>query len=194
MVVKKQPKKEPDDKLKVLLEDLASLEGYINDLFSFLPLPVCLVSPLGVILEANPAFERVAGYSTVEVIGEPIEKFFDQKEIDNLYQATVKSGFAQAQEIHIITKDKKVLPVSAAANLRRNEGKEIIGYFLSFFDLSDIKQYENDLQAAKKTLEIRVRELEKFQALTVGRELKMLDLKRENERMRKELGKIKTGA
>ena len=193
MVAKKQLKKEQDDKLEVLLEDLASLESYIKDLFSFLPSPVCLVSPLGVVLEANPAFERVAGYQTVEVIGEPIEKFFDQKEIDSLYQATVKSGFAQAQEIHIITKDKKVLPVSAAANLRRNEGKEIIGYFLSLFDLSSIKKYENDLQVAKKSLEIRVRELEKFQALTVGRELKMLDLKRENERMRKELGKIKTG-
>lgn len=50
--------KQKDKKIALLLEDLLILEVYIYDLFNFSPLPICFVSPIGVVLEANPAFER----------------------------------------------------------------------------------------------------------------------------------------
>ncbi len=53
--------KDRDKKITLLLADLASLEDYINDFFNFSPLAICFVSPLGVILEVNPAFEKISG-------------------------------------------------------------------------------------------------------------------------------------
>ena len=47
------------------------------------------------------------------------------------------------------------------------------------------------LEVKKKELQERVEELEKFQKLTVGRELKMIELKEELQRLRKELEKFK---
>jgi len=181
-------------KSDIFLDDLAFLEGYIKDLFSFLPLPVCLVSSLGVILDSNPAFEKISGYSLTEVIGHSTEDFFVKEEINELSCETIGKGFVKGKEISLLARDKRKVPVSAATILRKSDQGEIIGYFISFFDLSDIKKYEKELQEAKMVLEIRVTELEKFQKLIIGRELKMVELKEENEKLKEELERHKSGA
>jgi PAS domain S-box-containing protein len=64
--------KSEEEKISILLEDLTSLENYTRDLFNFLPNPVFLLSPARIILEVNPAFEKITGYKTEEIIGKPI--------------------------------------------------------------------------------------------------------------------------
>jgi hypothetical protein len=68
--------------------------------------------------------------------------------------------------------------------LRKSEEGEIIGYFLGFFDLTEIKKTEAELR-------YRLEEVEKLQRLVVGRELKMIELKEEIERLKRELEKYK---
>lgn len=184
---KNQNKDKVNDKVVALLEDLAFLESYIKDLFSFLPLPVCLVSSLGVILDVNPAFEKISGYPNVEIIGRAVEGLFHKEEIEVLYRETETTGFVKAKEIKLVAKDQKEIFVSAATTLRKSEAGEIIGYFIGLFDLTDIKKYEKELQEAKKVLEVRVRELEKFQRLTVGRELEMIELKKNIEKLKEQI-------
>ena len=148
------------DKISVLLEDLSSLESYANDLFSFLPLPVCLVSSVGIILDVNPSFEEISGYKIEEIVGNSAEKVFKKKEIEELSKEILEKGTVKTREISIFAKDKKEIFGSASATLRKTEEEESVGYFLSFFDLTEIKEREKDLQNTQSALTNMIEDVE----------------------------------
>jgi len=135
-----------------LLEDLSSLESYARELFSFSPLPICFASPIGVILEINPAFERLSGFGAYEIIGEPIESFFKKEDILNLSKETLEKGFVRERELHFNTKDKGEIIVSAFSQIRKVKEGETIGYFISFFDLTEVKKSEIELKDSQTAL------------------------------------------
>lgn len=143
-------KKEAEEKrVSNLLEDLSLLEAYARELFSFSPLPLCSVSPIGVILEANPAFERISGYSIYEVVGEPVEKLFDKREIEEVSKETLEKGFIEAKEVSLLTKDRRKALVSAFSQVKKNPEGETVGYLLGLFDLSTIKKTESALKSTQ---------------------------------------------
>lgn len=200
---------EYEKKISVLLDDLTSLESYIHDLFNFTPLPLCFISSNGVILEVNPAFVKLTGYSQEELIGESINKIFETEKIDKIKNETLKKGGVSGEEIILFAKNKKEIPVSISSQTRKSEG-EIIGFFLALFDLTEIKRNEEEkivalirqkalaLDAQKKanaleqkTIELqqKIAELEKFHQIAIGRELKMIELKKEIKKLKKELQK-----
>jgi len=100
---------EKEKKIALLLEDLASLENYVHDLFDFSPLPISFVSPLGVILEVNPAFERISGFGFDELVGEPASKIFEKEKIEELGSQILKKEDIAEREIKLFTKEKKSL-------------------------------------------------------------------------------------
>ncbi len=172
-------KKENDDKKKIseLLDDLASLENYTKELFSFSPLPTCFISPIGVILGANPAFEEISGYNIYELIGKPIEELFSKEQSEKILKGTKKD---ESREMILFNKKREKIPVSVLARLRKTKEGEVTGSFVGFFDLTKIKKSERQLQE-------KIEELEKFNKFAVGRELKMTELKEEIKRLKKEL-------
>jgi len=151
---KMEVKKNKDEKkISILLEDLAALEGYTRDLFSFLPLPVCFISSIGVILEVNPAFEKISGYKIDEIIGRSAEDIFGKEGLKRLLKDAQEKGFIRAREATIFTKERKKIPISSSVTLRKGKGEEITGYFIGFFDLTDVKIYQRDLEEKSKGLE-----------------------------------------
>lgn len=140
------------NKIAVLLDDLASLESYARDLFSFLPLPVCLVSSIGIVLETNPALEKISGYQTEEIIGNPLEKFLGNLDAKKLVKETLEKGLLSSWEITLSTKDKKKVYTSVSTLLRKNEQGEVIGFFASFFELTTIKENEQELRKSQSAL------------------------------------------
>jgi PAS domain S-box-containing protein len=72
---------EENKKISLLVEDISLLQNYIDDLFNFLPIPICFISPRKVILEANLAFNEISGYTTEEIIGKSIEEIFKKKKL-----------------------------------------------------------------------------------------------------------------
>ncbi|MCP6718396.1 MAG: ATP-binding protein [Patescibacteria group bacterium] len=141
-----------EKKLALLADDLASLENYIHDLFSFSPLPICFISPIGVVLEINPAFEDISGFKSYEVIGEPIEQVFDKKQAESLTKETLKQGFIAGKEMSFSPKAKDKMSVQVFTRARKDEAGEVVGYFLGFFDLTKIKEAEGELQQAQLAL------------------------------------------
>ncbi|XOB41230.1 MAG: ATP-binding protein [Candidatus Nealsonbacteria bacterium] len=141
-----------EKKLSLLADDLASLESYIHDLFSFSPLPICFVSPIGVVLEINPAFENISGFKSYEIIGEAIEKVFKKDEAENLTKDTLEKGIVKGKEMTFSPKGKEKIFIQAFTRVRKDEKGEVVGYFLGLFDLTKIKEGERELREAQLAL------------------------------------------
>lgn len=141
-----------DKKINLLLEDLSSLEDYVHDLFTFSPLPICFVSPLGVILEANPAFLKVSNYGFGEIVGEAIENLFEKQAIRKLSRETLKKGFIEGEEMKFFRKDKESMICQVFTKTRKDEQGRPVGYFLGLFDLAGVKKSEEELKAAQSAL------------------------------------------
>jgi len=157
MVKKKQkePKKRSqknEGKISSLIEDLSLLESYAKEIFSFFPLPVCFVGSNGVILESNPRFEKISGFSTYEIIGAPIEKFFKKEEIEKLSKETFNRGFVEGRDACFFPKNREEIIVSAFSQERRDKTGQLIGYFLGLLDLTDIRKAEKALRDTQTAL------------------------------------------
>jgi len=83
-------------------------------------------------------------------------------------------------EIEILNKDKKSIPVSVNAAAIKNK-QNIMGFAIVMRDISHTKGLIKNLEESNE-------ELIKFKRLTVGRELKMIELKKEIERLKKLVG------
>jgi len=140
---------ESSEKIAILLEDLTLLEDYIRDLFSFSPLPLCSLTPRGVILEVNPAFEELSGYKIYEIIGSPIERLFDKEKISEVSQETLEKGAVKTRELTLFTKDKGEVPVSIFSKTRKSPEGEAVGYFLGLFNLTETEETEKGLRGAQ---------------------------------------------
>jgi len=178
--MKEENKNSQEREIKLLLEDLRILESYAEELWRFLPIPVCLTNPPFNIVNASKALEEKSGYKGLEIIGENLNNFLkDFEEIKK--ELAIKETLSSQEEI-FLTKGKKEIPVSLSAKTRKDEKGDITGYFFAFIDLTEIKEKEKELQK-------KIGELEKFQKISIGRELKMAELKKEIERLEKEIRK-----
>ena len=157
MVIKNTSQDEKDRKISVLLKDLNSLETYINDIFIFSPLAFCFVSPLGVILESNSAFQKISNFSFDEIIGKVIEKLFKKEEIEKLLKETTEQGIVEGKEMKFFPKGKIEIPTHVFTRIRKDEKGKTVGYFLSLFDLTKIKKTERE---AKKALMNMLKDVE----------------------------------
>lgn len=172
-----QTNKEKDKKIEVLMEDLVSLENYILELFTFTPAPICFISPIGVILEFSPAFEKISEYRFYEVVGEEIGAILGETESKELVAETLGKGGVWAKEMTLLTKTKRRVPVSVFSRARKDEDDKIVGFFVGVFDLTEVKNTQGKLQE-------KIEELERFRKIAIGRELKMVALKEELRRLK----------
>ena len=148
----KNKEKKKEERIKLLLEDLASLESYIHDLITFTPLPIAFVSPLGVILEANPAFEEISGYSTFRLPGKQIETLFGKEKAEEIINQTIEKGKISSREFFFYPKEKTKRIVLVFTKTRKDEKGEIVGFFLSIFEITEQKKIEKELRDTQVAL------------------------------------------
>lgn len=189
--------KELLDELERTREDLEDLEKYVQDLFAFLPLPVCALSPQNVIIDGNLAFENLTGFKNFEFIGQPLANFFVEKEeIEKMLNEVKEKDIIENKEFTLLTKEKKQILVSVSIGARRERNGEFIGSFVGILDITELKRYQRELEekVRERTRELqeKIAELEKFQRLAVGRELKMVELKKEIEKLKEKLQKLES--
>ena len=190
MAQKKRLKSEKES--KQTMEDLEDLVSYIQDFNFFLPIAVCSISPNRNIIDINRVFEELTDYKPLEIIGKSVKTLFlEEDKIDKIINESIKKKTVRSRELTLISKDKKKILVDISVSVREDKKGNSIGYFVSITDITEIKKFQESLeeQVKERTKELqdKIRELEKFQKITVGRELKMIELKKEIERLKNEL-------
>ncbi len=149
--------------LERIKEDLDDLQRYVDDLTMFLPLAFCTVNPLNLILGVNQSFKTLAGYGEMESIGNSIDFLFVEKsKIAELKEEMPTREDSFRQELTLIKKDKKQIPVSISTLARRDNDGNFLGYFLTITDISETKEFQKKLEekVSEKTEELEAKNAE----------------------------------
>jgi PAS domain S-box-containing protein len=150
--------------------------------------PLVTISPEGKITDVNQATAKVTGVRREELIGTDFANYFTEPEkAREGYQQTFARGFVTDYPLTIRHRDGRLSHVLYNASVYRDVNNNVLGVFAAARDITPLKRAEVEL-AAQRTRELeRLAELERFQKLTVGRELKMIELKKEVEELKRQL-------
>jgi PAS domain S-box-containing protein len=148
--------------------------------------PLMAISLEGKITDVNEATIKVTGVARERLIGTDFSDYFTEPDkASEVYQRVFAEGMAVDYPLTIRHRDGALTDVLYNASVYRDAGGNVLGVFAAARDITAQKQAQVEIaEQLDKELE-RLAELERFQRLTVGRELKMIELKREIESLRR---------
>jgi PAS domain S-box-containing protein len=142
--------------------------------------PLVTISPEGKITDVNEGSIKVTGVSREKLIGTDFSDYFTEpKKAREGYQRVFAEGFVTDYPLTIRHKADRLTDVLYNASVYKNDRGEVLGVFAAARDVSAQKKAEAEVAEQRSRELDRLAELERFQKLTVGRELKMIELKKE---------------
>jgi len=154
---------------------------------------VAVVDLEGNLLFLNDAFAVMHGYTPDELIGKHLSIFHIPEQMPAVEAANreiLEKGKFSGKIWHV-RRDGTVFPSLMHNSVLRDDAGDLIGMIGTLRDITDIEETEDALNKSKEELNKRIRELEDFYNLAVGRELRMIELKKEIESLKEELQKYK---
>ena len=149
--------------------------------------PLVTISGDGKITDVNEATIRITGVPRGQLIGTDFSNYFTEPErAREGYQQVFAKGFVTDYPLTIRHKDGRLTDVLYNASVYKDTGGKVLGVFAAARDVTARKKVEEELAEQRRRELDRLAELEKFQKLTVGRELKMVELKKEIEELKAE--------
>jgi PAS domain S-box-containing protein len=139
------------------------------------------ISPEGKITDANQATVKLTGVPREKLIGTSFSDYFtDPKKAEEIYQLVFTEGMAVDYPLTLRHRNghETLTEVLYNASVYRDAAGKVLGVFAAARDVTE------QMQAQREATE-RLDRLERFQRLTVGRELKMIELKKEIEYLKK---------
>ncbi len=148
--------------------------------------PLVTISPDGKITDVNEATIKVTGVLRERLIGTDFSNYFTEPgKAREGYQRVFSEGSVTDYPLTIRHRDGRLTDVLYNASVYKDASSKVLGVFAAARDVTGQKRAEAEVaEQRSKELE-RLAELERFQKLTVGRELKMIELKKEIEELKK---------
>jgi PAS domain S-box-containing protein len=146
------------------------------------------ISPEGLITDANEALVKATGIPRQELIGTTFSDCFTEPEkAEKIYQLVFAEGMAMDYPLtlHHQNGHKTLTEVLYNASVYRDAAGKVLGVFAAARDVTNQNQAHREIAQQQARELDRLAQLEQFQRLTVGRELKMIELKKEIEYLRK---------
>jgi len=144
------------------------------------------ISPEGKITDANQATVKATGVAREKLIGTAFSDYFTEPgKANEIYQQVFAQGMAMDYPLTLRHHGGTLTPVLYNASVYRASDGTVLGVFAAARDVTKMVQAQKEItERQEKDLE-RLAELERFQRLTVGRELKMIELKKEIEGLKR---------
>ncbi len=148
--------------------------------------PLVTISVEGKITDVNEATAKVTGVERERLIGTDFSDYFTEPETAREgYRRVFAEGSVTDYPLTIRHRDGGLTDVLYNASVYRDAAGNVLGVFAAARDVTAQRRAEAEIAAQRaKDLE-RLAELERFQRLTVGRELKMIELKKEIAELKK---------
>jgi len=180
-----------------ILRDMRELDkarAYAESLINNAPDPVFVSDLEGKILTANDAVSQLLGFRSDEVLEQSLSRFISAEETREFTAAlreVVERGVTRNARLNPRSASGEIIPTSLNASALRDSDGKVIGAIGILRDMRAYEQVVRDLQESKAELQEKILDLEKFEEVVVGRELKMIALEKEIETLKKELEKAK---
>ena len=183
--------------LKLMEETAEGAVRYTLGLIEAAPDAVVIVGPDGRIAFVNTETERQFGYTKKEIIGNQVKMLMPER--FHSQHADHRRRYMSKPEVRPmglglalfgLRKDGSEFPVDVTLSPVQIE-QDMPGVFAAVRDITLQRQHAEAEVAHRLAKEMeRLTELERFQRLTVGRELKMIELKREIEDLKMKIEKL----
>src|SRR5437016_5357547 len=182
-----------------ILRDMRELDkarAYAESLIKNAPDPVFVSDLEGKILQANDAVFALLGFRADELIEQSLSRIISPAETRAFLAAlreVVERGVTRNAHLNPRSASGEVIPTTLNASALRDPDGKVIGAIGILRDMREYEQVVRDLEKSKSEQQEKILDLEKFEEVVVGRELKMIALEKELESLRKELGRLKGG-
>jgi PAS domain S-box-containing protein len=175
---------------KRLAEDqVRSASQYARSLIEASLDPLVTISPAGKITDVNEATIRVTGVARGQLVGTDFCDYFTEPDrAREAYRQVFAQGFVTDYPLTIRHTGGGLTDVLYNASVYNDAGGEVLGVFAAARDVTAQKRAESEVAKQRARELDRLAELERFQKLTVGRELRMIELKKEIEDLRAAAG------
>jgi PAS domain S-box-containing protein len=179
------------------MRELDKARAYAQRLIDDAPDPVFVSDLAGKILEANDAVSELLGFRRDEVVEQSLSRFISEEETREFTAAlreVVERGVTRNARLNPRSATGEVIPTSLNASALRDADGKVIGAIGVLRDMREYEQVLLDLEESKSELQEKILDLEKFEEVVVGRELKMISLEKELEGLQREVEKLRASA
>jgi PAS domain S-box-containing protein len=180
-----------------VLRDMRELEkerAYAESLIENAPDPVFVSDLEGKILQANDAVSELLGFRKDEVVEQSLSRFISPEETQEFTAAVrevVERGVTRNARLNPRSASGEIIPTTLNASALRDSDGNVIGAIGILRDMRAYEEVVQDLEQSKTELQEKILDLEKFEEVVVGRELKMIALEKELESLQRENEKLK---
>ncbi len=176
------------------MRELDKARAYAESLIENAPDPVFVSDLEGKILTANEAVSELLGFRRDEVLEQSLSRFISAEETREFTAAlreVVERGVTRNARLNPRAATGEVIPTTLNASALRDPEGNVIGAIGVLRDMRAYEQVVRDLEESKTELQEKILDLEKFEEVVVGRELKMIALEKELDSLRQELASLR---
>jgi PAS domain S-box-containing protein len=176
------------------MRELDKARAYAERLIEDAPDPVFVSDLEGKIIQANEAVSQLLGFRKDEVVEQSLSRFIspdETREFTAALREVVERGVTRNARLNPRSASGEVIPTTLNASALRDPEGKVIGAIGILRDMRAYEQVVRDLEQSKAELTEKILDLEKFEEVVVGRELKMIALEKELEGIRADVGKLK---
>src|SRR5438046_1716119 len=176
------------------MRELDKARAYAQRLIDDAPDPPILPALERKIIQANDAVSQLLGFRQDEVVEQSLSRFISPEETREFTAAlreVVEHGVTRNARLNPRSASGEIIPTTLNASALRDSDGKVIGAIGILRDMRAYEEVVRDLEQSKTELQEKILDLEKFEEVVVGRELKMINLEKELEQLQQDVQRLR---